>query len=50
MVEIPLHHIILRAEFKQKLITEIIMHNFVDIIEENSLEMKSKLLNKAENY
>ena len=46
VVEMPLQAIVLRAELKNELVTEIIMHNIVDIIETNSLEMISNLLDK----
>ena len=42
----PLQAIVLRVELKKELVTEIIMQIFVDIIETNSLEMKSNLLDK----
>lgn len=46
VVKMPLQAIVLRAELKDELVTEIITHNFVDIIETNSLEMISNLLDK----
>ena len=46
VVKMPLQAIVLRVELKYELVTEIITHNFVDIIETNSLEMISNLLDK----